>query len=154
MLESGAAGLRTTCQVRFLSLTHARALVAVVLVALAVGACSPGQPPSAAAGDPPQRIDPGQWSGVSPRFTGTSARFDFRYANPAETLYKAHLSTLPDFSWDVYFNFTSGSGSPMVQENPHGVWAVYDCGATLYWRLEAVNTAVVSAIQGPTTVDC
>ncbi len=137
-----------------MSSTRARALVVLLLVALAAAACSPGQPLSATTSDPGQRIDPGQWSGVSARFTGTSARFDFRYANPAETLYKAHLSTLADFSWDVYFNFASGGSSPMVQDAPHGVWSVYDCGATLYWRLEAVSTAVVSSIQGPTTVDC
>ena len=61
----------------------------------------------------------------------------------------------PDFSWDIFYNFTTGPGSPLVQENPHSVWQGYDCGATLFWRLEAVNTGgVLSGIQGPVVVEC
>ncbi len=87
--------------------------------------------------------------------TENSASFEFRYAKPEEGLYKVHLSTSSDFSWDVYFNFTTGPGSPLVQENPQRIWPGYDCGAVLYWRLEAVTTGgVLSGVQGPVTVQC
>ena len=48
-----------------------------------------------------------------------------------------------------------GPGSPILQENPERIWPGYECGADLYWRLEAVNTGgVLSGIQGPATVQC
>ena len=140
-------------------LTPSRVLVFLLAVVVSVG-CSGPLSTATSAGEsaqtgPAQRVDPAQWSAASARLTETSARFEFRYANPAETLYKVHLSTLADFSWDVYSNFISGSGSPLVQEGPHQIWQAYDCGATLYWRLEAVYTGgVLSGIQGPITVEC
>src|SRR2546427_3629357 len=102
--------------------TAARALfLLLAIVALAGCSSSETMPPGASGAG--QRIDPSQWSGVSARFTDASARFDFRYTGSPDTLYKAHLSTMSDFSWDVYFNFASAPESPMVQDNPHGTWA-------------------------------
>jgi hypothetical protein len=124
---------------------------------VALSGCSSGDAasPAANAGAPNQIVDPSQWSGLTARLTMASARFEFRYAKPDETLYKVHLSSTPDFSWDDYFNFTAGAASPLVQDGPHEVWSAYDCGAALYWRVEAVATGGVnSGIQGPATVEC
>jgi len=134
-------------------LKRTRALLVIGATALLV-ACSGDNGPTASGGGNQPRVDPGRWSGVSGRLAQSSARFDFSYAGQDETLFKAHLSSTADFSWDVYFSFVAGPAAPLVQENPSGVWAGYACGATLYWRLEAVYTAVQSGIQGPTTVNC
>ena len=92
---------------------------------------------------------------MSGQLSENEARFEFRYQNAAESLYKVHASTHADMSWDVYFSFASAGGSPILLQNPHGVWAAYSCGATLYWRLEAVYTGgILTGIQGPTTVQC
>jgi hypothetical protein len=128
----------------------------LVLLAVAFGivaACSSG--PSGGAPDTAALTRPDQWSDISVQFSEREARFDFRYQNPTETLYKVHASTLADMSWGVYFNFGSAAGSPIIVQNPNGVWSAYACGETLYWRLEAVYTGgILSSIQGPTTVQC
>ena len=116
-------------------------LFACLGLALLAGCSSDGAAsPAANSGAPNQIVDPSQWSGMTARLTMASARFEFRYTKPDETLYKVHLSSTPDFSWDDYFNFATGPASPLVQDGPHEVWSAYDCGAALYWRVEAVGT--------------
>jgi hypothetical protein len=131
-------------------------MVRLVLLALTLGimaACSTG--PTGSGSDTAADIRPDQWSGVAAQFGEQEARFDFRYANTGETLYKVHASTHADMSWDVFVNFATGGSSPLVVQNPSALWSTYRCGATLYWRLEAVYTGRIhSGIQGPTTVQC
>jgi hypothetical protein len=130
-------------------------LLCLALVGLA--GCSPAESavPGSGGADAAALTRPDQWAAISGDFGADEARFEFRYQNSTESLYKVHASTLPDMSWDVFFGFGSGSGSPIIVRNPHSVWATYDCGSRLYWRVEAVYTGgILSAIQGPTTVEC
>lgn len=68
----------------------------------------------------------------------TNAWFTFNYSGPTSSLYRVHLSTYADMSWDVYLSFATGTNPPLVQSNPTQ-WDKYVCGRTLYWRVEASN---------------
>lgn len=122
---------------------------AVLATVLALGACA--RVTSDVGAEASIRASSGGFSDLSASLEDGVAEFRFTHAGSGT--YEIDVSTVPDMSWDVFGNFGSGSGSPVVVVGGATGWDKYVCGATLYWRVRLLgDPAAVSEIQ--TAVVC
>lgn len=89
---------------------------------------------------------------LSSDFRANSAEFSFGFSG-SSSFYVVDMSTYPDMSWDVYYDFSGGTESPIIATDPQATWDKYFCGNTLYWRVSNDTRSYVSEIQAG-TVEC
>lgn len=96
----------------------------------------------------------GTFSNVSANLKLDQATFNFTY-NGDSTAYVISVSTDSRMRKNVFSPFGSGPSSPIVVNNTQA-WSGYQCGATVYWKINATvlkGAPVASSIQ-KAGVDC
>jgi hypothetical protein len=92
----------------------------------------------------------GIFSNLFSDFSATSATFKFDYSG-SQTYFQINISTTPNLVSDVYFGFSGGQASPIVELSP-SKWDKYQCGRTLYWNI--VSQSGAQSPNQATTIYC
>jgi len=87
----------------------------------------------------------GAFSSMSATLDKTAARFEFEYSG-VSSRYTVEMSTVADFSENVYRTFATGSKSPLKAINPP--YFDYFCGQTVYWRVLAEPEVYSDSVEG------
>lgn len=130
------------------------ALVVGLVILVAVGLYVAKNPPKFFDGTE-AASNQGKFSNLSSVLGANSATFNFNFSSSAS-------SFIVDVSTDsrmrkntIYSPFGTGTSSPITVLSPQSLWNKYQCGATIYWRVNATSNGrnIKSSIQKG-VVDC